>query len=332
MSEPRTLTADGDGERLDVFLARVIPDLSRAHARKLIDAGQVRVAGSPVKASLRLERGMSVTVTLPEPEPLTLAADPIPLAIVYEDADLLVIDKPAGMPVHPGPGHERATVVNAVLAHCPDLPGISDSLRPGIVHRLDKDTSGLLIIAKTDAAQLRLSEAMAARSMRKQYLALVRGRPPERGTIDAPLDRDPTERKRMAIIASGRAARTHFRTVGTVGADTLVLARLETGRTHQIRVHFTGIGHPVIGDTVYGAPSDLVARQWLHSWRLGFAHPRTGAWLNLEAPPPEDLLQALRVALARVATPDVPAAIDALLVAADVVSRAEDATSAPAAR
>lgn len=316
MSAPQTLTADRNGERLDVFLSRELPDLSRSHAQRLIAEGCVRVAGALAKASLRLETGIVIQVTPPLPRAVTLFPEAIPLSVVYEDADVLVIDKPAGMPVHPGPGHESATVVNAVLAHCPGLPGISDSLRPGIVHRLDMDTSGLLMIAKTDAAQLGLSAQMAARSMRKEYLALVQGRPPEQGVIDAPLDRNPTERKRMAIVASGRQARTRFRVLGAVGKDALVLARLETGRTHQIRVHFAGIGHPVVGDAVYGTASDLVDRQWLHAWRIGFTHPCTGKWISLETPPAEELVQALRVGLARAATPDVNGAIAALLAAA----------------
>jgi 23S rRNA pseudouridine1911/1915/1917 synthase len=248
---------------------------------------------------------------------VSLEAQPIPLAVVYEDADLIVIDKPAGMPVHPGPGHERSTVVNAVLAHCPDLAGIEGSLRPGIVHRLDKDTSGLLVIAKNDGAQMGLAAQMAARTTRKEYLALVQGHPPPAGTIDAPIGRHPGRRKQMAIVAEGRPARTHYRALGPVGPVTLVLARLDTGRTHQIRVHFAGIGHPIVGDTIYGRRSDLIGRQFLHAWRLGFTHPRTGEWIQLEAPPPEDLLQALRTALARAGALDVPAAIEKLLRTAE---------------
>ena len=316
MNRSQTLIADRDGERLDLLLSRAVPDLSRSHAQRLIADGCVRVTGATPKASLRLEAGTLIELTMPEPRATTVTPEAIPLRVLYEDADVLVIDKPAGMPVHPGPGHESATVVNAVLAHCPDLPGISNSVRPGIVHRLDKDTSGLLIIAKTDAAQVGLSAQMADRAMRKEYLALVQGQPPAHGVVDAPLDRDPTERKRMAIVASGRQARTRFRVLGAVGAAALVLVRLETGRTHQIRVHFAGIGHPVIGDAVYGKASDLVDRHWLHAWRLGFRHPRSGDWLSLVAPPPEELVQALRVALARAAAPDVNEAIAALLVAA----------------
>ena len=315
MTTRHRLTADAPGERLDVFLARRQPDLSRAHAQRLIGEGRVRINGAAAKASRRLEAGEQVEVEIPPAAPVSLEAQPIPLAVVYEDEDLIVIDKPAGMPVHPGPGHERSTLVNAVLARCPDLAGIEGSLRPGIVHRLDKDTSGLLIVAKNDRAQTGLAAQMAARTTRKEYLALVQGRPPPSGTIDAPIGRHPGQRKHMAIVAKGRPARTHFRTLGAVGPDALVLARLETGRTHQIRVHFAGIGHPVVGDPVYGKRSDLVARQFLHAWRLGFTHPRTGEWIQLEAPPPEDLLQALRTALARAGTLDVPAALDALLKA-----------------
>ena len=313
----QTLSADRAGERLDVFLARRLPDLSRAHAQRLIAEGHVRVDGAPAKASLRLEEATRVEVEARAPAPLALEAEAIPLTVVYEDDDLLVIDKPAGMPVHPGPGHARSTLVNAVLAHCPNLAGIEGTLRPGIVHRLDKDTSGLLIVAKNDRAQIALSAQMAARTANKDYLALVRGSPPATGTIDAPTGRHPGERKRMAIVAEGRPARTHFRALGEVGTDTLVLARLETGRTHQIRVHFAGIGHPVVGDPVYGRRSDLVDRQFLHAWRLGFAHPCDGRRLVFEAPLPEDLRQGLRVALARAGAVDVAATIEEMLRSAE---------------
>jgi 23S rRNA pseudouridine1911/1915/1917 synthase len=313
MTERHGLTADRPGERLDVFLARRLPDLSRAHAQRLIAEGHVRVDGGASKPSLRLEPGARVEVEQPAPAPVIVQPEAIPLAVLYEDGDVIVVDKPAGMAVHPGPGHTGATLVNALLAHCPDLAGIEGSLRPGIVHRLDKDTSGLLVVAKNDRAQLALTAQMAERTARKQYLALVQGRPPPTGTIDAPIGRHPGQRKRMAIVAEGRPSRTHFRALGPVGDDTLILARLETGRTHQIRVHFAGIGHPIVGDAVYGRRSDVVGRQFLHAWRLGFRHPRTDEWLQFEAPLPEDLRAALRVALARTGAPDVNAAIGALL-------------------
>ncbi|MGD9889667.1 MAG: RluA family pseudouridine synthase [Dehalococcoidia bacterium] len=316
MSARHMLAADRAGERLDVFLARSLPDLSRAHAQRLIAEGCVQVNGGTARPSLRLEAGARVAVEIPEPAAIDLTPEAIPLSVKYEDADLIVVDKPAGMPVHPGPGHERSTLVHALLAHCPDLAGIEGTARPGIVHRLDKDTSGLLVVAKNDRAQMALQGQMAARTARKEYLALVHGTPPPTGTIDAPIGRHPGQRKQMAIVAEGRPARTHFRSLGAVGAETLVLARLETGRTHQIRVHFAGIGHPIIGDAVYGKRSDIVGRQFLHAWRLGFAHPRNGEWIALEAPLPEDLVAAMRITLARAGVADVNAMIENLVEAA----------------
>lgn len=299
MSDRAQLTADQPGERVDAFLARRVPALSRAHAQRLIAEDRVRVDDTPVKASLRLPAGARVALDIPAPKPLNLAAEPIPLTVVYEDGDLLVIDKPAGMTVHPGPGHTGATVVNAALAHCPDLAGIEGTIRPGIVHRLDKDTSGLLMIAKNDLAQRSLSAQLAERSVRKEYLALVRGRPPGSGVIDAPIGRHRALRKQMAIVAEGRPARTFFRTLGAVGEDSLILARLESGRTHQIRVHCAAAGFPVIGDPVYGVRSELISRQFLHAWRLGFRHPRTEAAINLEASMPADLRTVLLTELLR---------------------------------
>lgn len=316
MSGREQLTADQPGERLDAFLARRLPQLSRAHVQRLIAADRVRVDDASVKASLRLTPGARVLVEIPPPQPLSLAAEPIPLAVIYEDGDLLVIDKPAGMTVHPGPGHTSATVVNAALAHCPDLAGIDGTIRPGIVHRLDKDTSGLLMIAKNDTAQRSLSAQLAARTVRKEYLSLVCGRPPDHGVIDAPIGRHRSLRKQMAIVAEGRPARTFFRTLGAVGADTLMLARLESGRTHQIRVHFAAAGYPVLGDPVYGTRSELIGRQFLHAWRLGFQHPRSDALLELEAPLPADLHEALQIAQERAGEADPPARIEAMLASA----------------
>jgi 23S rRNA pseudouridine1911/1915/1917 synthase len=313
VSTYHTLVADRAGERLDVFLARRLPDISRAHAQRLIAGGGVQVSGGAARPSMRLEAGARVAVEIPEPAGVDLTPEAIPLSVVYEDTDLIVVDKPAGMTVHPGPGHERSTLVHALLAHCHDLTGIEGTARPGIVHRLDKDTSGLLVVAKNDRAQLALQDQMAARTARKEYLTLVHGAPPPEGTIDAPIGRHPGQRKQMAIVAEGRPARTHFRSLGAVGPNTLVLARLETGRTHQIRVHFAGIGHPIIGDSVYGRRSDILDRQFLHAWRLGFAHSRTGEWIALEAPLPDDLVAALRVTLARAGGAGVNAMIDELL-------------------
>ncbi len=298
MSDARDLIADRSGERLDVFIARALPEITRSRARKLIDEGLVLVDGAlPPKAGVALEAGQRVRVTIPPPEPLDLQPEAIPLRIVYEDGDLLVVDKPAGLAVHPAPGHARHTLVNAVLAHCPDLSGIGGKRRPGIVHRLDKDTSGLIIVAKHDAAHLSLARQLKERKVEKTYLALVDGRvaPPE-GVIDAPIGRHPVDRKRMAVVERGREARTRYRTLREVDGRTLLEVRPETGRTHQIRVHLASIGHPITGDPLYnrrGSPPPGLRRQFLHAQRLAFRHPRTGGRLELEAPLPPELTDVL---------------------------------------
>jgi len=214
---------------------------------------------------------------------------------MYEDEDLLVVDKPAGMTVHPGPGHSAHTLVNAVLARCPDLRGVGGQGRPGIVHRLDKDTSGLIIVARNELAHLSLSRQLKERRVEKGYLALVHGHvePPE-GVIEAPIGRDPRHRKRMAVVEGGREARTGYRLARYLDSYTLVEVTPHTGRTHQIRVHFAALGYPVVGDGVYGRPSPVLGRQFLHAFRLAFRHPRTGEALRLEAPLPADLRAALR--------------------------------------
>jgi len=292
------LVADRAGERLDVFVARRRPQLTRSRAQRLIDHGFVTVDGRlPAKAGAKLAAGQRVRVIVPPPEPVDLEPEPIPLRIVYEDDDLLVVDKPAGLPVHPSAGHSRHTLVNAVLAHCPELSGVGGQQRPGIVHRLDKDTSGLIIVAKNDAAHLSLSRQLKERKVEKTYLALVEGRPklPE-GEIDRPIARHPRDRKRMAIVPGGRAAITRYRVLREVDGRSLLEVRPVTGRTHQIRVHLASIGHPIAGDPVYGKPSTAppgLRRQFLHARRLAFRHPRTGGRIEVEAPLPEELERAL---------------------------------------
>ncbi len=303
--EPRlealTAGADDAGQRLDRVLAAALPDLSRAYLQTLIDQGRVRVEERVRKASYRLKAGEHVEVLVPPPAPTEVLPEAIPLAIVYEDDDAIVIDKPAGMVVHPAPGHLSGTLVNALLAHAPALR-IAGSTRPGIVHRLDKDTSGLLIVAKHDRALAALAAEFQERRTLKVYLALLDGVvEPDSGTIDAPIGRDPRHRQRMAVVRGGRPAVSHFAVRERFAAHTFAEVRIETGRTHQIRVHCAFIGHPVTGDPVYGrGPKGgglTVPRQFLHAARLGL-HLPSGAWREFASPLPPDLaavLDALRV-------------------------------------
>ena len=298
VADVHDLTADRDGERLDLFIARRLSDLTRSRVRKLIDGGAVSINGeTPRKAGVKLAAGQRVRVSVPPPRPPTLLPEPMPLSIVYEDGDLLVIDKPAGLAVHPSPGHSSHTLVHGVLARCPDLSGIGGEGRPGIVHRLDKDTSGLIIVAKNDAAHVSLARQLKERKVEKTYLALVEGRiEPAEGIIDAPIGRDPRHRKRMAVVEGGREARTRYRLLREVAGRSLVEVRPKTGRTHQIRVHLASIGFPICGDALYGRAASLPAgltRQFLHAHRLAFRHPATGERLELEAPLAEDLAAAL---------------------------------------
>ncbi|MDR7556746.1 MAG: RluA family pseudouridine synthase [Armatimonadota bacterium] len=291
------------GQRLDAFLAARAPALSRARIQALIASGHVtvpRLAGRRLRPAARLRAGDVVVLVVPPPAPAILQPEPLPLDIVYEDADVLVVNKPAGLVVHPGAGRTSGTLVHAVLAHCPDLPGIGGVHRPGIVHRLDKDTSGLLVVAKTEAALRSLQAQIAAKRATRDYLALVWGVPaPAAGTIEAPLGRDPRRRTRMAVRPDGRPAVTRYRVVEAFPEFALLEVRLVTGRTHQIRVHCAHIGHPVVGDPVYGRRRNPwgLRRQALHAYRLAFAHPRDGRAMQFEVPLPEDLvrvLQALR--------------------------------------
>jgi 23S rRNA pseudouridine1911/1915/1917 synthase len=270
--------------------------LPRSQAKRLIEEGMVRINGSPhTKAGERLRGGEQVSIRVPAPVPAEPLPEDMPLRILYEDDHLIVVDKPAGMPVHPGPGHSSHTLVNALLGHCPDLPGIGGVQRPGIVHRLDKDTSGLIIAAKDEKTHIGLSRQLKDREVKKTYLALAEGVvSPAEAIIEAPIGRDPNNRRRMMVrSANGRASTTIYRLRGVYDGKSLIEASPVTGRTHQIRVHMASIGHPVVGDPVYGRPSPLVARQFLHAWRLGFRHPISRADLSFEAPLPEDLESAL---------------------------------------
>jgi len=289
---------DGD-RRLDVVVAERLPNLSRSRIARLAGEGRIRVDGRPRKPACRLRAGQTVRVDVPPAAPSRLEAEPIPLDVVYEDADLLVVNKPAGLTVHPAPGHPSGTLVNAILALVPDLPGVGGAVRPGIVHRLDKDTSGLLVVAKSDEAHRSLAAQLRAHTVVRTYLALVRGRvAPDAGTVRAPVGRHPVHRTRHAVTERGRPAVTHYTVLERLGEATLVACRLETGRTHQIRVHMSHLGHPILGDPVYGrARVPELRRQALHAARLEFTHPRTGARVACAAPIPQDfarLLERLR--------------------------------------
>ncbi|HYM70497.1 MAG TPA: RluA family pseudouridine synthase [bacterium] len=284
--------APGDrGRRLDVVVAERLPKLSRSRIARLSAEGHVLVDGSPRKPSFHLQTGQTVRVELPVPAPTGLVPEAIPLDVVYEDADLLVVNKPAGLTVHPAPGHPSGTLVNAVLARVRDLPRTGGALRPGIVHRLDKDTSGLLVVAKTEDAHRALAAQLRARTISRTYLALVRGRiARDEGTIRAPVGRHPSHRTRQAVTERGRPAVTHYAVLERFAEATFVACRLETGRTHQIRVHMAHIGHPILGDPVYGrAPVPELRRQALHAARLEFTHPATGFRLMCTASLPDDI-------------------------------------------
>ncbi|HEU5343405.1 MAG TPA: RluA family pseudouridine synthase [Ktedonobacterales bacterium] len=302
--ETLPVTEAMEGQRLDRALTDLRPDLSRTRIQAAIKAGEVTVNGKSAKPSLALEQGQRIALspTLGQSAARGAAAAPqpeaIPLRIVFEDEHLLVVDKPAGLVTHPAPGHASGTLVNALLAHTPELEEGDNPQRPGIVHRLDKDTSGLLVIAKDAATHAALADQMRERAMVKRYLALVEGRmEPPSGVIEAPIGRDPRNRLRMALVSAahgGREARTRFHTLRYLPGRTLLEVQLETGRTHQIRVHLAALHHPVAGDLTYGRPQPpMPPRQFLHAAHLEFRHPATGQWMVFDAPLPDDLASFL---------------------------------------
>ena len=283
--------------RLDYYLAGLGLDLTRSRLRQLIDSGDVLVNGATVKPAHRVRPGDRVMVSVPPPKPSIAVPQDIPLTVIYQDADLVVIDKPTGLAAHPGPGHPDRTLVNGLLALCPDIQGIGGEIRPGIVHRLDKDTSGLMMAAKTETAHHNLSQQIKERRVEKGYLALVEGAPEsDSGVIEAPIGRDPRRRTRMAVTAGGRESRTGYRLLERAGRYSLLELQLHTGRTHQARVHLAWLGHPLLGDAVYGKRSPLLPRHFLHAHRLAFAHPATGEPLEFRSPLPDDLQAALEEA------------------------------------
>ena len=294
MESAKQLVAESSGERLDRFVATHSPELSRSFIQKLIAGGWVTVNSQQAKPALKLKTGDCIAITEPPPTPSPLTPENIPLDILYEDADIIVVNKPPGMTTHPAPGNHSGTLVNALLGILPGLTEGSGPERPGIVHRLDKDTSGLIVVAKNRRALEDLSDQFKARLVHKEYLALTQGHVhPEKGIIDAPVGRDDTHRKRMAITSSGRPAQTTYQVKRYLGEYSLLTIKPETGRTHQIRVHLAGIGYPVVGDVTYGRRSELVTRQFLHAYRLTLSLPATGERVSFTAPIPIDLKDAL---------------------------------------
>lgn len=296
-----TVTEKQQGLRLDRGLAEQLPDLSRSRLQQLIRQGQVWLNGQPCLDKDRpLQAGDQIEVRIPPATPTSLQPEPIPLDILYEDEDLLVINKPRGLVVHPAPGHASGTLVHALLAHCPRLSGINGEQRPGIVHRLDKDTTGALVIAKHDQAHQHLQAQIQAKTARRIYLGVVFGRPAQsQGTISAPIGRHPVDRQKMAVVppGQGRAAVTHWQVLERLGNYTLMQFELETGRTHQIRVHAAHLRLPIVGDPLYTQSKTSPVKlsgQALHAWKLSFVHPRTGQPLQVTAPLPEEFERLLR--------------------------------------
>jgi 23S rRNA pseudouridine1911/1915/1917 synthase len=292
-----TLRAESDGVRLDRWISEQRPEISRTQAQRLIDGGHVTLNAAAARSSVKIMAGDVVVLELPPRPPSTLNAETIPVKILYEDNDLLVVDKPPGLVVHPAPGHPNHTLANAILPHLTQLAGTGDWQRPGIVHRLDKDTSGLIIVAKNDLAHRELTAQFKNRQVSKVYLALVNGRvTPDVGVIEAPLGRDRSHRERMAVVdpQRGRQARTDYHVIRHVGNYSLLEVRPETGRTHQIRVHLAAIGYPVVGDKIYGTRSAFLDRQFLHAHRLRFQLPSTHQTMEFQSDLPPDLAAGLK--------------------------------------
>ena len=286
---------DQSQARLDHFLSAQLPQFTRSRIQSLIKSGHVLLNGAPAKSSLKIKAGDRIDFNEPAAVPDSNLPEEIPLSILFEDDDLVVVNKAVGMVVHPAAGNREHTLVNALLHHCKTLSGIGGEQRPGIVHRLDKDTTGCLVVAKNDAAHQSLSKQFAGRSVSKIYLAIAAGTLKNKsGLIETEIGRHPVHRKKMAVVAAGRGrlSKTEYRVVKESGLFSLVECTLHTGRTHQIRVHLKHLGHPLMGDSLYGSkPTSNFPRQMLHAWKLGFYHPRTEAWMQLEAPIPEDFYE-----------------------------------------
>ena len=296
--EPVVFSAEEKGQRLDVFVVEKCPELSRSHVQKLIEQGHVLVDGAQRKANFKLRGGEAVQVAQPEAEPITAAPEDIPLDILFEDKDIIVVNKARGMVVHPASGVYSGTLVNALLYHCQDLSGINGEIRPGIVHRLDKDTSGVMVCAKNDTAHLDLAEQIRTKAAHRTYWAIVHGNiKEEAGIIKGDIGRHPTDRKKMAIVReNGKPAVTHFKVLERFGEYTLVECKLETGRTHQIRVHMNSIGHPLVNDPKYGPKKSspfAIQGQALHSLQLTLTHPVTREEMTFTAPLPADMEKIL---------------------------------------
>lgn len=292
------ITTAESGTRLDTYLAAILDGISRSYIQKLISEQRILINSRPVKANYKIKTADQVFVEIPEAAPIDILPEPMDLDIVYEDGDMLIVNKPMGMVVHPAHGHYHGTLVNGLLAHCTDLSGINGKMRPGIVHRIDKDTSGLLMIAKNDMAHQHLAAQLKEHSTKRAYYALVQGVLSEpAGLIDAPIGRHETERKKMAVnLKNGKEARTHYYVKERFARNTFIECRLETGRTHQIRVHMAYLGHPLVGDPLYGTRKSNLdfPGQALHAYALGFIHPRTEEPLYFEAPLPQHFQTVLK--------------------------------------